>query len=281
MVQGITGRQGSFHTRLMLSYGTKVVAGVTPGKGGIEVHGVPVYDSVREALEEHPEINASIIFVPARFAKDAMLEALTNDIKLVVVITEHIPLHDELLMIRYAKLKGAVIVGPNTPGIINPSERCKVGIMPTESFREGVVGLISRSGTLAYEVASRLSKSGIGISTFVGLGGDPIVGLSMVEAVSLFSEDIHTKCLVVIGEIGGVMEERLADYLSSNPIEKPVVAFIAGKSAPKGKKMGHAGAIAYSGEGTAESKINRLRSAGVLVADTVNDIIRLVVRSIE
>ena len=134
MVQGITGRQGSFHTRLMLSYGTKVVAGVTPGKGGIEVHGVPVYDSVREALEEHPEINASIIFVPARFAKDAVLEALTNDIKLVVVITEHIPLHDELLMIRYAKLKGAVIVGPNTPGIINPSERCKVGIMPTESF---------------------------------------------------------------------------------------------------------------------------------------------------
>lgn len=281
LVQGITGREGSFHTRLMLDYGTKIAAGVTPGKGGLSVHGVPVYDSIREALEEHPDINASVVFVPARFAKDAVLEAITNGIKLVVVITEHIPLHDELSMIRYAKLMGVTIIGPNTPGIINPSEKCKVGIMPAKFFKEGNVGLISRSGTLAYEVARRLSEAGLGISTFVGLGGDPVVGLSMVDATHLFNKDPHTKCLVVIGEIGGVMEERLADYLLRNPVKKPIVAFIAGRSAPKGKRMGHAGAIAYSGEGTAESKIRKLKEAGVPIANTVNDIIRLVTRSIE
>lgn len=281
LVQGITGREGSFHTKLMLDYGTKIVAGVTPGKGGLEVHGVPVYDSIREALESHPDINTSIVFVPARFAKDAVLEAIVNGLKIVVVITEHIPLHDELMMIRYAKLKGTIIIGPNTPGIINPHERCKIGIMPASSFRSGVVGLISRSGTLAYEVAKRLSDSHVGISTFVGLGGDSVVGLNMVEAIKLFSEDVQTKCIVIIGEIGGVMEERLADYLMTNPIEKPIIAFIAGKSAPKGKRMGHAGAIAYSGEGTAENKIKRLREVGVLIADTVNDITKLVIRSIE
>lgn len=281
LVQGITGREGSFHTKLMLSYGTRIVAGVTPGKGGLNVHGVPVYDSIREALEEHPDINASIIFVPARFAKDAVLEAITNRIKLIVVITEHIPLHDELLMIRYGKLRGTIIIGPNTPGIINPSEKCKVGIMPAKFFKKGVVGLISRSGTLAYEVARRLSEVNLGISTFVGLGGDPVVGLNMIDAVNLFNEDPYTKSLVVIGEIGGVMEERLADYLFKNPIEKPIIAFIAGRAAPKGKRMGHAGAIAYSDEGTAESKVRKLREVGIPVATTVNDIIRLVTRSIE
>ena len=280
LVQGITGREGSFHTKLMLDYGTRVVAGVTPGKGGQEVHGVPVYDSVREALAEHPEVNASVVFVPARFAKDAVLEAVSAGIRLVVVITEHIPLHDELAMIRYAKLVGTTIVGPNTPGVICPGERCKLGIMPAKMFESGVVGLVSRSGTLAYEVARRLSEEGFGISTFVGLGGDPVVGLSMVEAVRMFFRDEATQCVVVVGEIGGTMEERLANYIASRGAEKPVVAFIAGRSAPRGKKMGHAGAIAYAGVGTAESKISRLRRAGVTVARSVSDITSLVAKYI-
>ena len=274
LVQGITGREGSFHTRIMLDYGTQIIAGVTPGKGGIRVHGVPVYNSVEEALRRHPEINTSIIFVPARYAPDAIYEALDNSIRNIVIITEHIPLHEMLRIVNYAKILGATIIGPNTPGIINPVDRVKVGIMPSRVFREGNIGIVSRSGTLTYEIAYALSLSGLGQSTCLGIGGDPIVGLDFIEVVNMFFEDEDTKAVVVIGEIGGDMEERLADYLKKRGIEKPIVAFIAGKTAPPGRRMGHAGAIISMGMGTARSKINALEDAGVVVAVTPTDVVK-------
>ena len=274
LVQGITGREGSFHTRIMLDYGTQIIAGVTPGKGGIRVHGVPVYNSVEEALRRHPEINTSIIFVPARYAPDAIYEALDNSIRNIVIITEHIPLHEMLRIVNYAKILGATIIGPNTPGIINPVDRVKVGIMPSRVFREGNIGIVSRSGTLTYEIAYALSLSGLGQSTCLGIGGDPIVGLDFIEVVKMFFEDEDTKAVVVIGEIGGDMEERLADYLKKRGIEKPIVAFIAGKTAPPGRRMGHAGAIISMGMGTARSKINALEDAGVVVAVTPTDVVK-------
>jgi len=274
LVQGITGREGSFHTKAMLDYGTQIVAGVTPGKGGTRVHGVLVYNSVEEALERNPEINTSIIFVPARYAPDAIYEALDSSIRNIVIITEHIPLHEMLRIVNYAKILGATIIGPNTPGIINPIDRVKVGIMPSRVFRKGNIGIVSRSGTLTYEIAYALSLSGLGQSTCLGIGGDPIVGLDFIEVVKMFFEDEDTKAIVVIGEIGGDMEERLADYLKKHGIEKPMVAFIAGRTAPPGKRMGHAGAIISMGIGTAESKINALEDAGVVVAVTPTDVVK-------
>ncbi|WFO75286.1 succinate--CoA ligase subunit alpha [Desulfurococcaceae archaeon MEX13E-LK6-19] len=271
LVQGITGREGSFHTKLMLEYGTKILAGVTPGKGGNEVHGVPVYDSVSEALMKHPDINASIVFVPARFAADAVYEAIDNGIKVLVVITEGIPLWDELKMIDYARRHGVVVIGPNTPGIIVPGET-KIGIMPGHVFTKGEIGIVSRSGTLTYEIARELNKHGLGQSTVLGLGGDPITGLNFIDVYKMFLEDNETKAVVIVGEIGGDAEERLADYIKKHGLEKPVVAYIAGKTAPPGKRMGHAGAIISMGMGTWDSKKQALEDAGVPVADKPSDI---------
>lgn len=269
IVQGITGTQGSFHTKLMLEYGTKIVAGVTPGKGGQEVHGVPVYDTVKEALSEH-DVNASIIFVPAPFAKDAVLEAVDAGLELVVVITEHIPIKDTIQMIEIAKKNNVNIVGPNTPGVITPGE-CKLGIMPGHIFKRGHIGIISRSGTLTYEVASNLTRSGFGQSTCLGIGGDPIVGINFIEALEMFANDQETKAVVLIGEIGGNAEEKAAEYIREE-FDKPVAAFIAGKTAPSGKRMGHAGAIISGRTGTADSKIKALRKAGVYVVDKPKEI---------
>jgi succinyl-CoA synthetase alpha subunit len=273
VVQGITGAQGTFHTRLMLDYGTQIVAGVTPGKSGTRIHGVPVYDTVIEAVEKH-NANSSIIFVPAPFAADAALEAMEAGIKTVVAITEHIPVKDSIQIMAHARRKDSVIIGPNTPGIITPSE-CKLGIMPAHIFQEGVVGLVSRSGTLTYEIAAELTNHGLGQSTCFGLGGDPVVGLSFVDALKMFERDSQTKAVVLIGEIGGNAEEQAADYMVASKYPKPVAAFVAGRTAPRGKRMGHAGAIVMGKAGTAESKIEAFKAAGVMVAERPSDITRL------
>ncbi|MEZ0345075.1 MAG: succinate--CoA ligase subunit alpha [Infirmifilum sp.] len=275
LVQGITGRQGAMHTEEMLKYGTKVVAGVTPGKKGSLVHGVPVYDTVEDAVKNHPEINTSIIFVPAAAAPDAVYEAVDNGIKTVIVITEHIPVHETIRFVLYARNHGATLVGPNTPGVITPPS-VKVGIMPGDYFIPGPVGLMSRSGTLTYEVSLQLAKRGLGVSTAVGIGGDPVSGISFEDAYLLFEKDPQTKVVVLIGEIGGYKEESFAKFYSSRPNRKPVVAFIAGKSAPPGKKMGHAGAIVYGKRGTYSTKVEALSEAGVKVAKTLAEIPELV-----
>jgi len=275
IVQGITGREGSFHTKLMLEYGTKIVAGVTPGKGGMEVHGIPVYDTMREAVEAHDEANASIIFVPARFAADAAYEAIDAGMKVVVVITEHIPVHETLRLVNYAKRKGSVVIGPNCPGIISPG-KTKLGIMPGHVFSPGPVGIVSRSGTLTYEVAYSLTREGIGQTTAIGIGGDPVVGLTFTEAMEYFERDPETKALVLIGEIGGDMEERAARMIEEGRFTKPVVAFIAGRTAPPGKRMGHAGAIIMMGSGAYSDKVKALERAGVRVARIPHEIPELV-----
>jgi len=236
LVQGITGSQGTFHTEAMLNYGTKVVGGTSPGKQGQEVHGIPVYDSVREAKEAE-DVTASVIFIPAPFAGDAALEAIANDLNPVVVITEHVPVRDEMRMIHAAKRKGISIIGPNTPGIITPGVNQKLGIMPGHVFSHGKVGLMSRSGTLTYEIAAGMTNAGIGISTAIGLGGDPCVGLTPTEGVQLFKQDNETKAIVLVGEIGGDAEERAASYIEKE-YHLPVVGFIAGRTAPPGKRMG-------------------------------------------
>jgi len=279
IVQGITGTQGSFHTKLMLDYGTRIVAGVTPGKGGTKVHNVPVYDTVEEALQKH-EANASIIFVPAPFAADAALEAIENGIKTVVIITEHIPVKDAINVMAYAKQENATIIGPNTPGIITPGE-CKLGIMPAHIFKPGSIGMISRSGTLTYEIAAGLTKRQMGQSTCIGLGGDPIVGLNFIDALKLFEKDPQTEGIAIIGEIGGNLEELTAEYIAKESYPKPVVAFIAGRSAPSGKRMGHAGAIIMGKAGTAESKIEAFRKAGVEVAEKPSDVAILLEKQIK
>jgi len=275
LVQGITGREGSFHTEAMLRYGTKVVAGVTPGKGGTSVHGVPVYDSVEEAVRAHPEINASIVFVPARFAADAVYEAVDAGIGLIVVITEGIPIHEGIRLIRYARMRGVRVIGPNTPGVITPGE-CKLGIMPGHVFSRGRIGIVSRSGTLTYEVAMQLTSAGLGQSTCIGIGGDPVVGTDFIEALELFGQDPETEAVVLIGEIGGDAEERVARYVVETRYPKPMVAYVAGRTAPPGKRMGHAGAIISMGIGDAESKIRALSSSGIRVASTPFEIPALV-----
>ena len=263
VVQGITGHQGTVHSRQMKEFGTQVVAGVTPGKAGGEVNGIPVFDSVRDAVER-TGANASCIFVPAPYAKDALIEAVDAGIRLATVVTEHIPFHDMLVMYHYARSKGARIIGPNCPGIASPG-KAKVGIIPNVVFRPGRVGVISRSGTLTYEIVNGIKEHGIGQSTCIGLGGDPVVGTSFVDALPLFEADPETDLIVLVGEIGGTGEEDAAEFIRSH-VKKPVVAYIAGRSAPPGKRMGHAGAIITRGRGTAESKTAALERAGAKVA---------------
>ncbi|MEM2370525.1 MAG: succinate--CoA ligase subunit alpha [Candidatus Bathyarchaeia archaeon] len=276
IVQGITGRQGMFHTKLMLEYGTKVVAGVTPGKGGTKVYGIPVYDTVEEALDKH-SADASIIFVPAPFAAEAALEALENGIKVVVIIAEHVPIKDTINVMAYARQVKAMVIGPNSPGIITPGE-CKIGIMPSHAFKPGEIGIISRSGTLMYEVAATLTKKQMGQSTCIGLGGDPVVGLNFIDILELFKEDPMTKAVVIIGEIGGNLEELTAEYIIRENYPKPVVALVVGRSAPQGKRMGHAGAIVMGRTGTAESKIEAFQKARVEVAEKPSEIPMLLER---
>jgi succinyl-CoA synthetase alpha subunit len=278
IVQGITGTQGSLHTRLMLQYGTNIVAGVTPGKGGAAVHGVPVYDTVEEARENHSP-NASIIFVPAPFAADAAFEAIDGEIRTIVMITEHVPIKDSVELMARARQANTTIVGPNTPGIIIP-EKCKLGIMPAHVFTRGRVGVASRSGTLTYEVAASLTRNQIGQSTCIGVGGDPITGLNFIDALELFKADPQTKAVVLIGEIGGNIEELTAEYIARG-YPKPVVAFIAGRSAPPEKRMGHAGAIIMGKSGTAENKIKAFESTGVKVADKPGDVADLLTQTMK
>ncbi len=274
VVHGITGNEGRFHTASMLKYGTRVVAGVTPGKGGQEVEGVPVYNTAKEAVEKQGA-NTSILFVPARFAKNSVLEALDAGIKVIVVITEGIPQVDEMEFVARADKKGVIIVGPNCPGLINPPNKIKVGILPSHIFKPGVVGIASRSGTLTYEIAWHVTSAGLGQSTCVGMGGDPIVGLDFIKMLDMFRNDEETKGVVLIGEIGGIAEEMAAKYIKDTKYPKPVVAYIAGRAAPPGKRMGHAGAIIMGGAGTAESKIKAFAAAGVPVMEKPSDIARL------
>ncbi len=273
IVQGITGNQGTFHTKLMTEYGTKIAAGVTPGKGGTTVNGVPVFDTVAAALDS-ASANASIIFVPAPFAKEAAMEAVDARLNPVVVITEGIPARDAMVMIEYAKERHAVIVGPNTPGVITPGE-AKLGIMPGEVFSPGRVAVASRSGTLTYEISQSLTHSGIGQSSCLGIGGDPFTGLNFVEVLKMLRDDPATESVVLIGEIGGSAEEEAARYIKETRYPKPVAAYVAGRAAPPGKRMGHAGAIITGSDGTASAKIERLSEAGVRVAEVPSDLSRL------
>jgi succinyl-CoA synthetase alpha subunit len=278
IVQGITGLQGSYHARLMIEYGTKIVAGTSPGKGGTRIEDVPIYDTVEEAEENH-SANASIIFVPAPFATDAATESIENGIKTIVIITEHIPIKDSISLMAFARQNHATIIGPNTPGIITPGE-CKLGIMPVHIFRKGTVGLISRSGTLTYEIAASLTAKKLGQSTCLGLGGDPITGLNFIDALRMFKNDKHTETVVLIGEIGGNLEELAAEYIEKEKYPKPVVAYIAGRTAPPGKRMGHAGAIIMGKAGTAESKIEAFKKARVQVAEKPSDVAELMARAV-
>ena len=262
-VQGITGREGEFHTRQMQAYGTNVVAGVTPGKGGSWVAGIPVFDTMHEAVKA-TEANTSIIYVPARFAPDAILEAADAGIKVIVCITEGIPVLDMIKVRTHLDCMDARLLGPNCPGIITPGE-AKVGIMPGHIHTPGPVGLVSRSGTLTYEVVHALTEKGLGQSTAIGIGGDPIIGTDFIEVLALFEEDPQTEQIVLIGEIGGTDEQRAAEFIKLH-MRKPVTAFIAGQTAPPGKRMGHAGAIIEGGEGTAAEKIAAFEQVGVRVA---------------
>lgn len=277
VVHGITGREGSFHTRQCLDYGTKVVAGVTPGKGGSQVEGVPVFDTVGQAVRE-TGANTSLIFVPAPFAADSILEAAEEGIELIVCITEGIPVRDMVRVKAALRGSGSRLIGPNCPGVISPA-KAKVGIMPGPIHRPGAVGVISRSGTLTYEVVDQLSRKGFGQSTCVGIGGDPIVGSSFVDVLGLFAQDPETHLVVLIGEIGGTAEEEASQLVRSG-FPKPVVAFIAGQSAPPGKRMGHAGAIISGGKGTAAEKIQALQAAGIPVARTPDGVAELVERAL-
>jgi succinyl-CoA synthetase alpha subunit len=273
LVQGITGNIGTTQTKLMLKEGTKIVAGVTPGKGGERLENIPVFDTVEEAVNNF-SIDVSVLFVPATVAKDSVLEAINSGIKLVVLITEHIPVHDVMEMKAYVSQKKALLIGPTTPGIITPGE-CKIGILPANMFCSGSVGIISRSGTLAYEVAANLCKIGIGQSTVVGMGADMVAGTNLVDILKLFNEDKETKVVVLVGEVGGIQEEDAAKFISEK-MSKSVVAYIAGASVPPGKRMGHAGAIIERGKGSAISKVEALSVAGVKVANRIYEIPSLV-----
>jgi len=265
IVQGITGSNGLFHTKQMLEYGTKIVAGVTPGKGGTEVEGVPVFDTVAEAVEK-TGANASVIYVPPAFAADAIMEAVDAELDLVVCITEGIPVLDMVKVKRYMEGKKTRLIGPNCPGVITPGE-CKIGIMPGYIHTPGHVGIVSRSGTLTYEAVHQLTTRGIGQSTAVGIGGDPVNGTNFIDCLKAFQEDPDTKAVILIGEIGGTAEEEAAEWIRDH-MDKPVVGFIGGQTAPPGKRMGHAGAIISGGKGTAAEKIAKLEECGVKVAPT-------------
>ena len=276
IVQGITGREGEFHTRQMLDYGTNIVAGVTPGKGGGWVAGIPVFDTMAEAVHT-TEANASIIYVPARFAPDAILEAADAGVRLIVCITEGIPVLDMIKVRAYLECKDTRLIGPNCPGLITPGE-AKVGIMPGHIHTPGPVGLVSRSGTLTYEVVYALTEKGLGQSTAIGIGGDPIIGTDFIDVLRLFEEDPQTEQVVLIGEIGGTDEQRAAEFIAQH-MTKPVTAFIAGQTAPPGKRMGHAGAIIEGGEGTAAEKIAAFEAVGVRVASHPAEIAEIVASS--
>ncbi|MCW4010996.1 MAG: succinate--CoA ligase subunit alpha [Candidatus Bathyarchaeota archaeon] len=273
IVQGITGVQGSSHAKLMLEYGTRIVAGTSPGKGGVSVHGVPVYDTVQEALKMH-KANAAIVFVPAPAAVDAALETLEGGIKTVVVITEHVPVKDAVQLMGYAKQVDAKIAGPNTPGVITPG-KCKLGILPSHEFTAGKVGVVSRSGTLTYEIAAALTRAGVGQSTCLGVGGDPVTGLNFIDALEMFRNDPETEAVALVGEIGGNLEELTAEYIAKENYPKPVVAYVAGRTAPVGRRMGHAGAIVRGKTGTAKTKIEAFENAGVKVAEKPSDVAKL------
>lgn len=269
VVQGITGSEGSFHTKQMIEYGTKVVAGVTPGKGGTEFEGVPVYNTVKEAVL-HQKANTSVIFVPAGFAADAVLEAVDAGIKVVICITEGIPANDMIAVYQKVKSEGVVLIGPNCPGVISPGKG-KIGIMPGFIHKAGKVGVVSRSGTLTYEAVKQLSDLKIGQSTCVGIGGDPIIGSRFIDIIKLFNEDPDTDGIVMIGEIGGSAEEEAAEFIKKN-VKKPVVGFIAGQTAPPGRRMGHAGAIISGGKGTASEKMSAMKKAGINVVSSPAEI---------
>ncbi|UCF71076.1 MAG: succinate--CoA ligase subunit alpha [candidate division WOR-3 bacterium] len=272
LVQGITGRDGSFHTMQMLKYGTNVVAGVTPGRGGQTVEGVPVFNGVGEAVEK-TGANTSVIFVPAKFAVDAIYEAADAGIRLVVCISEGIPAIDMVKVVAYLRDKDCRLIGPNSPGVVSPGE-AKVGILPGHIFKKGNVGVVSRSGTLTYEIVDQITKSGLGQSTCLGIGGDPIIGTKFIDCLELFAEDGATEAVVVVGEIGGRDEQDTAEYVKRN-FKKPVFGFIAGKTAPADKRMGHAGAIISGTAGTAAEKIKAFEEHGIVVGETPTEVARI------
>ncbi len=278
LVQGITGREGAFHTGRMLESGTNVVAGVTPGKGGQEADGgVPIFNTVNEAVRESGA-NASVIFVPPPFAADAIFESLGSDMKTICCITEGVPVHDMMRVANYLRVKDATLIGPNCPGVLSPG-KANVSIMPRSIFTPGNVGVVSRSGTLTYQVVNELTQMGIGQTSAVGIGGDPIIGTDFIEILALFEADPETECAVMIGEIGGNAEQRAAEYIQSE-MTIPVVAYIAGFTAPEGKTMGHAGAIVSGGDTTAEAKSNALRKAGIRAAENPSEVAQLVAEAL-
>jgi succinyl-CoA synthetase alpha subunit len=265
LTQGITGATGQFHTKACKDYGTQMVAGVTPGKGGTSFEDIPIFDTVSRAVAE-TAANASVIYVPPPFAADAMMEAVDAAIPLIICITEGVPVRDMIRVKRYLEGKNSLLLGPNCPGAITPGE-CKIGIMPGHIHRQGSIGVVSRSGTLTYEAVDQLTRLGMGQSSCVGIGGDPVHGLEFVDVLDLFNRDSETEAVVMIGEIGGSAEEQAAGWIKAN-MEKPVVGFIAGQTAPPGKRMGHAGAIISGGKGTAREKIAAMKSAGIRVASS-------------
>ena len=277
IVQGVTGRDGSFHTRQMVGDGTKIVAGVTPGKGGQKLDEVPVFNSVADAQKEH-QVDATVIFVPPKFATGAVREAADAGVPLIICITEGVPVLEMVDAYRYVKEKGLRLIGPNCPGLISPG-KCKIGIMPYKIHKQGDIGVISRSGTLTYEVVYNLTTSGLGQSTCIGIGGDPIIGTTFTDLLELFENDPGTAAVVVIGEIGGEDEEKAAEFIKTR-MSKPVAAFISGRTAPAGKRMGHAGAIISGGKGTPQAKVAAFQDAGVEVADKPDEIPGLIKKAL-
>ena len=273
VVQGITGTQGRFHTRLMLDYGTNIVSGVIPGKGGQEVYGVPVFDKMKEAKRE-TECNTSIVLVPAKFAFGAVKESLFSGMNMTCIITENMPIFDMLKLVEIAQERNLHLIGPNCPGVLIP-DKIKLGIMPGDMCHYGNVAVISKSGTLSYEITKAIGNAGIGVSAYIGIGGDPVRGTTMKEAVEYYSRDENTKLIVLIGEIGSDEEEKTAEFIKNN-VKKPIIAYIAGKSAPEGKRMGHAGAIISGDIGTAQGKIRALKDAGSYIAETPWEVPKLI-----
>lgn len=278
IVQGITGDTAAYHTKLMIEYGTNIVAGVTPGKGNMKIEGIPIFNTMKEAVDETGG-NVSIIYVPARFAADAILEAVDSELDMVICITEHIPIKDMIIVKRYMQGEKTRLIGPNCPGIITPNQ-CKIGIMPAYINKEGRIGVVSRSGTLTYEAVYQLSQKGIGQSTTIGIGGDPINGTNFIDVLKAFNEDKNTDAVIMIGEIGGNEEEKAAIWIKEN-MTKPVVGFISGKTAPVGKRMGHAGAIISSGQGTADEKIKTMKANGIPIANTISDIANVLEKTLK